>query len=84
MKRNKATACSRREIEGLVHAMCRGSHGNMAAAWAAAWELDDDARGVVVRRIERLGDGCPRVGDDVPTGRSFEWIDGSRRARLAV
>lgn len=80
--KNRATSCSRREIEGLVHACCRGSRGNLAAAWAAAWELDDGSRGPVVRRIEKLAAGCPVVPADSPG--SFEWLDGSRRARLMV
>ena len=77
-------AVSRREVDGIVHACCRGSRGNLSAAWAAAWELDDDSRGPVVRRIEKLAAGCPVVPADSPTGSSFEWLDGSRRARLRV
>lgn len=80
MKRNATS----REVDGLVRACVRGSHGNMLAAWLAASELDDDVRRAVVRRVEKLADKCEVVGDDVPAARSYEWVDGSRRARVAT
>lgn len=74
-----------RELETCWGALVAGSRGNMSAAYLAAYEIDDDdVRGRLLSRVTRAAGRCPVVDDDVPPASSFVWLDGSRRARLAV
>jgi len=73
------------DVDLFVDACVRGARGNMAAAWLGAFDsFDGRVRDAVCGRVRAMGDACPRV-DDVDGGRgSFVWLDGSRRARVAV
>lgn len=72
---------SRRDYELSLDAVLRGSRGNLTAAWLGAFEsLDGGLRDAVCGRVSSLAGECPCV----PAGASsFDWVDGSTRARYA-
>lgn len=77
----------RSDVDLFVDACVRGARGNMAAAYLGAFEaFDGRTRDAVCGRVRAMGEACPRVESaDGDGGRgSFVWLDGSRRARLAV
>ena len=75
---------NRADMDVVLDACLRGSRGNLTAAWLAGSEVDDPVvSSSVCRRVERMAKKCPAVDDDGGRG-SFVWLDGSRRARLAV
>lgn len=72
------------DVDLFVDACVRGARGNMTAAYLGAYDaFDGRTRDAVCGRVRSMGDACPRA-DDADGGRSFVWLDGSRRARLAV
>lgn len=77
---------TRADVGVVLDACIRGSRGNLTAAWLAGSEVDDPVvSSSVCRRVERMAKRCPAVDVDDDGGRgSFVWLDGSRRARLAV
>lgn len=74
-----------RDVDLFVDACVRGSRGNLTAAWLGAFDaFDGRVRDAVCDRVRAMGDACPRVDDADGGSGSFVWLDGSRRARVAI
>lgn len=71
---------SRSDYELALDAVLRGSRGNLTAAYLGAFDsLDGGLRDAVCGRVSEMACECPCV----PAGASssFDWVDGSTRAR---
>lgn len=74
---------SRTDYELSLDAVLRGSRGNLMAAYLGAFEsLDGGLRDAVCGRVSSLAGECPLVDADAGAA-SFDWVDGSTRARYA-
>lgn len=69
------------EVDLALDAVLRGSRGNLLAAYLGAFEsLDGGLRDAVCGRVSEMAGECACV----PAGASsFDWVDGSTRARYA-